>query len=235
MNWNKTDNRYIIGKDFTSGSSGPVKIAVFGAGGFGREVMAMIEELTRTTGRLEIAGFFDDGVTPGILVNGYKTLGGMDAINSYPEDLGLVIAVGSPGVKKKIISKITNDKIFFPTVIAKSAIVSDPTHVTFGKGCIVCDGTIITTNSNIGDFVTLNLGCTVGHDTNISSYSSFMPSVNISGEVNIGESVYVGTGAKIINQLEIGMETTVGAGAVVAKSLPAGCTAVGVPAKPIKF
>ena len=62
-----------------------------------------------------------------------------------------------------------------------------------------------------------------------------MPSVNISGEVDINQSVYVGTGAKIINQLSIGENTIVGAGAVVAKSLPANCTAVGIPAKPIKF
>lgn len=77
--------------------------------------------------------------------------------------------------------------------------------------------------------------CTVGHDTLIENYSSFMPSVNISGEVHIQEGVYIGTGAKIINQLEIGQYTIVGAGAVVSKSLPEHCTAVGIPAKPIKF
>ena len=49
------------------------------------------------------------------------------------------------------------------------------------------------------------------------------------------EKVYVGTGAKIINQLTIGKSTIVGAGAVVSKSLPDYCTAVGIPAKPIKF
>ena len=87
----------------------------------------------------------------------------------------------------------------------------------------------------IEDFVILNLGCTVGHDSIIKKYSAFMPSVNISGEVTIGEGVYVGTGAKIINQLEIGEYTIVGAGAVVSKTLPANCTAVGVPAKVIKF
>jgi serine acetyltransferase len=62
-----------------------------------------------------------------------------------------------------------------------------------------------------------------------------MPTVNISGEVVVNEAVYVGTGAKIINLLEIGENTIVGAGAVVYKSLPANCTAVGIPAKPIKF
>jgi acetyltransferase-like isoleucine patch superfamily enzyme len=49
------------------------------------------------------------------------------------------------------------------------------------------------------------------------------------------DGVYVGTGAKIINQLEIGEYTIVGAGAVVSKTLPAHCTAVGVPAKAIKI
>ncbi|MCY1374212.1 putative acetyltransferase EpsM [compost metagenome] len=90
-------------------------------------------------------------------------------------------------------------------------------------------------NINIGKHVILNLACTVGHDTTIGNYSSFMPSINISGEVVIEDGVYVGTGAKIINQLEIGTNTIVGAGAVVSKTLPPNCTAVGIPAKPIKF
>jgi serine acetyltransferase len=62
-----------------------------------------------------------------------------------------------------------------------------------------------------------------------------MPAVNISGDVYIEEGVYVGTGAKIINLIKIKRQTIVGAGAIVAKSLPANCTAVGIPAKPIKF
>ena len=90
-------------------------------------------------------------------------------------------------------------------------------------------------NTSVYNFVILNLGCTVGHDTIIGDYCSFMPSVNISGEVIIENSVYVGTGAKIINLLTIGNSTIVGAGAVVSKSLPEKCTAVGIPAKPIKF
>ena len=59
--------------------------------------------------------------------------------------------------------------------------------------------------------------------------------MNISGEVKIEEGVYVGTGVKIINRLNIGNWTIVGAGAVVSRNLPACCTAVGIPAKPIKY
>jgi sugar O-acyltransferase (sialic acid O-acetyltransferase NeuD family) len=124
--------------------------------------------------------------------------------------------------------------LVFPTLIHPSVILSDDL-VSIAKGCIICAGTIITCNISIGKFVTINLLCTVGHDTVIEEFSSFMPSVNISGEVRIEKSVYVGTGAKIINQLTIGKYTIVGAGAVVSKSLPENCTAVGIPAKPIKF
>ena len=77
--------------------------------------------------------------------------------------------------------------------------------------------------------------CTVGHDTQIEKYCSLMPSVNVSGEVLIKESVFIGTGSKIVNQIKIGCNSIIGAGAVVTRSIPSNCTAVGVPAKPIKF
>jgi serine acetyltransferase len=62
-----------------------------------------------------------------------------------------------------------------------------------------------------------------------------MPSVNISGEVLIEECVYIGTGAIVLNQKNIGENVIVGAGSLVAKSLPKNCTALGIPARPIKF
>jgi acetyltransferase-like isoleucine patch superfamily enzyme len=69
----------------------------------------------------------------------------------------------------------------------------------------------------------------------IGDYCSFMPSVNISGEVVIEDLVYVGTGAKIINKVNVGKNTIIGAGTVVTKSLPSNCTAVGIPAKVVKM
>jgi sugar O-acyltransferase (sialic acid O-acetyltransferase NeuD family) len=132
------------------------------------------------------------------------------------------------------LSKITKQNLFYPVLIHPSCYIGTD-QVIIGEGSIVCAGTIITVNIDIGKHVILNLACTVGHDTIIEDYCSFMPSVNISGEVKIGNGVYCGTGAKIINQLEIGENSIIGAGAVVSKTLPANCTAVGIPAKPIKF
>lgn len=211
------------------------KIAVFGAGGFGREVLALINDINCLYHQYQVIGFYDDGISKGTDVNGFSVLGGINELNNVKEEISVVLAIGNPVTKKTILNKIINPLVDFPTIIHPSVMIGDREWVSIGRGCIICGGTIITTNIEIKNFVILNLSCTVGHDTVIGDYSAFMPSVNISGEVKIGECVYVGTGAKIINQLRIGEGTIVGAGAVVAKDLPANCTAVGVPAKVIKF
>lgn len=211
------------------------KIAVFGAGGFGREVHFLIEQINRVKPSFEFIGYFDDGIAKGKIINNYPVLGGINELNQYPDDLSLAVAVGDPVIKKKIIEKIENNRITFPTLIHPSAIIGNPEFTKLGKGCIICAGVIITVNINIGDFVILNLSCTVGHDTNIGDYSSFMPTINISGEVNIDKCVYVGTGAKIINQLTIGENAIIGAGAVIIRNVPNYATVVGNPGKIIKI
>ena len=210
-------------------------IAIFGVGGFGREVLALIKDINKVEPTWNIVGFFDDGCEKGVMVNGYPNLGKTEDLNKWEMPLNIAVSIGSPVIKKKILDKITNPLVEYPTLIHPTVWIGDKDFVEIGKGCIICAGNMITTNIKIEDFVILNLECTVAHDTIIKNYAAFMPSVNISGEVVIGEGVYVGTGAKIINQLEIGDYTIVGAGAVVSKTLPSHCTAVGVPAKPIKF
>ncbi len=210
------------------------KIAIVGAGGFGREVKTIIDSINKVKETFTFIGFYDDGIEKNKQINGYPVLGGIADINLLQKEISIVIAIGEPATKKRIIEQITNSKVVFPNIISPKAEISND-FISLGKGNIICSGNILTCNIEIKDFVVLNLMCTVGHDTIIESYSSFMPSVNISGEVLIGEGVYVGTGVKIVNQLEIGEYAIIGAGAVVAKSIPPRCTAVGIPAKPIKY
>lgn len=210
-------------------------IAIFGAGGFGREVLTLIQDINRIEPVWNVIGFFDDGYEIGYEVHGLKILGGIKELNGWKTPLAVTVAIGIPSVKRTILNSIHNDMIEYPTLIHPTVIIGDMDYVKIGKGCIICAYSVITCDVEIGDFVIMNLECTLGHDTVVKDYCAFMPACNISGECLIGESVYCGTGVKIINQISIGAQTVVGAGAVVVKSLPAGCTAVGTPAKPIKF
>jgi sugar O-acyltransferase (sialic acid O-acetyltransferase NeuD family) len=209
-------------------------IVIIGAGGFGREVKTIIDAINKNNVIYSFLGYYDDGLEVGKRINSFPILGKVSDLNAITEKTSVLLGVGNPKTKSKIIASLNNEYLSFPTIIHPSVCISDD-DVTINDGCIICAGSIITCNITIGKFVTLNLMCTIGHDTVIEDYASFMPSVNISGEVHIEQNVYVGTGAKIINQLTIGNATIVGAGAVVSKSLPKNCTAVGIPAKPIKF
>lgn len=210
------------------------KIAIIGCGGFGREVHMLIEHINEKHNIWNFIGYFDEGVVKGTLINSYQVIGNIEDLNNWKEEISIVIAIGNPIAKAIVYNKIVNNKISYPNLIHPNVLIGSFGN-KIGKGCVICAGNIITVNSHIGNFVILNLACTVGHDSIIEDFCSFMPAVNISGEVIIREQVYVGTGVKIINKLEIGERTIVGAGAVVYKSLPADCTAVGTPAKPIKY
>lgn len=55
------------------------------------------------------------------------------------------------------------------------------------------------------------------------------------GEVNIGDDVWIGAGAKILMNVHIGTGAVVGANAVVVSDIPDYGIAVGVPARVIKY
>ena len=206
-------------------------IIIIGAGGFGREVEMLVRQINNFRPQWNFIGYLDDGIPTGSKVGNSEVLGLVESIVNF-NDAYFVIAIANASIKRKILKSIPN--LIKPATLVHPSVICGE-RVQIGGGTIICAGNIITEDIVIGEHVILNLSCTVGHDTLIKDLCSFMPSVNISGEVIIEEGVFVGTGSKIINQTSIGEFSIIGAGAVVSKSIPANCTAVGVPAKPIKF
>lgn len=207
-------------------------IVIIGAGGFGREVAWLIEDINKEKLEWNIVGFVDDNESiRKKKINGYKVVGDIDWLKE--QEFYVVNAISDPIIKKKVMDRLDGSKNNYPILIHPSVIYSD--KVSFGEGSIICAGNIITVNIEIGKHVIVNLDCTIGHDAIIGDYSTILPSVNVSGFVKTDECVSVGTGSAIIQGVSIGKNTVIGAGAVVVKDLPANCTAVGSPAKPIKF
>ncbi len=155
------------------------KLAIFGAGGFGKEVAMLVEQINATTPTWDLIGFFDDGVPNNTEVNGYSCLGGVNALNQTDQNIGIVIAIADPNIKTKIYGKINNPAVYYPSLIHPNVQMGAKEYVTIGEGCIITAGNLITVNIAIGKHVILNLGCTVGHDVLLGDFSSVMPSVNI--------------------------------------------------------
>ena len=210
-------------------------LIIIGASGFGREVAWLVERINQKNPTWNLLGFFDDNdEIQNEVINGYKVLGKTKSVADY-HDTYFVCAVGDSKTRKKIIERIKtiSSDIKFATLIDPSAELSD--LVQIGEGSIICSHTIITVNIKIGSHVIINLDCTIGHDSVLKDYVTLYPSVNVSGATVIGYCSELGTGMQIIQGKTVGDYSIVGAGAVVVKDIPENCTAVGSPAKPIKF
>ena len=211
------------------------KLVVVGAGGLAREVMWYIQDTNKTTKQYDILGFIEsDKSQLDTMVNGFPVLGDDEWLIQYQSELNVVIAIGSGKLRKQIFDRISaNDKLKFPVFISENVKYSDTT--SFGKGCIICPSNILCPNVVLGDFVFINLSCTITHDVVIDKFATVNPGVDIAGNVHIMEFSTIGIGANIIQGKRIGKSTVIGGGAVVIDDIPDNCTAVGVPAKPIKF
>jgi sugar O-acyltransferase (sialic acid O-acetyltransferase NeuD family) len=190
-------------------------IAIFGAGGFGREVRVMVEEI----GKSQFLGFLDD-------------ITDRSSISNLTNANDLLVAVADPHARQAIVSRPEFQSFPFESVIHPSVYLSATNKI--GRGCIICGGVKITTAVSIDDFVIINLNSVIGHDVVIRAFSSIMPSANILGGVTIGEGVFIGAGATILQNVSIGTGAIVGAGAVVTKPVAPFQKVMGVPARPKK-
>ncbi|MEA5095144.1 MAG: acetyltransferase [Sedimentibacter saalensis] len=207
-------------------------IVILGSSGFAKEVLWLIQENNRITNEWNIIGFIDNSHDVRSIA-GYEVIGDDDWLLNYPEQIYVVCGIGNSKLKEKVVKKFVNkENVIFPSIISKGAVISD--SVKMGIGCIICTNSILTVDITLGDFVTVNLDCTVGHDVILENFTTLYPSVNISGNVRIKSKTEIGTGSQVIQGLNIGENSIIGAGTVVIKDIPSYSTAVGNPARVIK-
>lgn len=215
----------------------PTRIAIYGAGGLGREVAGGIHRINRAGHQQwEIVGFFDDNIPVGTQVSHYgKVLGGINELNAFDEPLALAIAVGSPKTRKYIYNLIKNDNITFPNLIAPSFRILDDKTFTIGHGNIIQDNCSVTCDVAIGDFNVLNGSNAMGHDVKVGNFNVLMPGVRLSGEVCVGDCNLLGLDSVVLQRVKIGNKVTLGAGSVMMTKPKDGFTYIGVPAKKFDF
>lgn len=210
-------------------------IAIYGAGGFGREVACLLNRINAVSPQWNFIGFYDDVKEVGSTNEYGKVLGGMDELNTVCQPLAVVIAIGAPKVVEKIVSRIENRNIDFPNIFAPDIIVMDWNNISFGRGNLVCAGCLFSCNVKVGDFNTFNGFVTVGHDTSFGNFNSVMPAVRISGEVCVGSRNFFGVSSVVLQKIKIGDDTVIGANSTILRKTKDGHTYVGNPASIVKY
>jgi sugar O-acyltransferase (sialic acid O-acetyltransferase NeuD family) len=209
-------------------STGPRSLVIIGAGGFGREVLDVVEALGGDAHRF--LGFLDDGVPEQRLLAARSAvlLGTVASLADI--DAEYLIAIADPDVRRRVDTFATDLGRRAPMLVHPSATVGS--LVALGPGTVVCAHASLTTNITIGRHCHINLNATIGHDTVLEDYVTVFPGSNVSGNVHLDTGVTLGTNSSIIQGRRVGANTTVGAGAAVVTDIGPGVTAVGVPARP---
>ena len=210
-------------------------IGVYGASGFGREVMPLVRESLAASDIDSEFVFIDDNAELTEL-NSYPVLTYEDFLAKPASSKAVSVAIANSKIRQVIFAKLENDNVTLLDVKASNVITMD--DIKLGSGSILSPFVTFTSNIRIGVGFQANIYSYVAHDCIIGDFVTFAPSVKCNGNIEIGDHAYIGTGA-IIKQgrpgkpLKIGEGAVVGMGAVVTKNVPAGVTVFGNPAKPL--
>lgn len=210
------------------------EIAIYGFGGFGREIASIINRINDTNSTWKIVGFFDDGVPVGTQNRYGSVLGDLDVLNNWKKPLCIVMAIASPAILKKLVTNIVNPKITFPNIIAPTVLFFDYESINLGQGNIICHNCRLSCDVKIGNFNLLNGAVSLGHDVTMGDFNVMQPEVRVSGETTIGNLNFFGVRSLVLQGLNIGNETRIGTSSVVMRKTKDGMTYFGNPAKILK-
>ncbi|MDM0103690.1 acetyltransferase [Variovorax sp. J22R24] len=209
--------------------------AVYGASGYGREVMPLAREQLHRHGMSSTQLVFVDDRLEARSVNGHPVLSYAEFVQAEAGTRHAVLAIANSAVREKLTLRCAADGVQPWTVTAGNVVAMD--DVVLGEGAVLSPFVTLTSNIRIGRHFHANIYSYVAHDCVIGDFVTFAPGVKCNGNVVIEDHAYIGTGA-VIKQgkpgkpLVIGRGAVVGMGAVVTRDVPPGVTVVGNPAKP---
>ena len=209
-----------------------MKLFIYCAGGFGKEIMDLARRINKNENRWEEICFIDD-LPQGDEFYGTKLFTFPAVLEKFDiTSIEISIANGEPFTRKVLREKIINAGVKLATLIDNTAIVSP--SVKLGEGVTVSAYCFISSSAVLHDNTVLNTDALVGHDVNIAENSVLSSAVNIGGNCSIGENTYIGMGAQIKQGTAIGKEVIIGMGSIVHDNIQDGMIALGNPARPMR-
>jgi UDP-perosamine 4-acetyltransferase len=205
---------------------------IIGAGGHGKVVL----DILQSAAKYRPVGFIDaDPKLAGTKVGGLPVFGAIHLLSRMVTQhriAAAIIAIGDNRARASYSRALDEARLPLINAIHKSAVVSPTARL--GRNVVIAANAVVCTEATLGDFAIINTAATVDHECEIGSAVHICPGAHLAGRVRVDSGGFIGLGANVIQCLRIGAGAIVGAGAVVLTDVPAGSTAVGLPARVIK-
>ncbi|MEG1620187.1 MAG: acetyltransferase [Eubacterium sp.] len=207
-------------------------LAIYGAGGLGREVYQLAMQINGKENRWNRCIFIDDDESNKNVKNMeiYTYVQFFDLFREY--DKKFIIGIGEPQLRKTLFEKAKEDGFDFATLIHPDVFIPESTKIE--EGTIISANTYISCDVTIGNNVLLQPHSIVGHDVKIDNHSIISTFVSLGGACEVGKETYIGMSVPIKENTKIGNNVIIGMGSVVYNDIPNGVTALGNPARPMK-
>lgn len=212
-------------------------IGLYGAGGFGREVMSLLtsnlHSLVNAHAPEEtLLCFIDDDSS--IKESQGKQVLSVDQFLKLPsQNKFFNVTIANPEIRKNKVSNFANSKVKPISLVFNNDL--NLSNSVIDDGAIIMPQAIVSTSVKIGKYSHINFNSYIAHDCSIEEFVTISPSVTCCGHVTIRSGAFIGAGATIRQGTldkprVVGINSKLGAGSNLLTDLPNNKTFAGNPA-----
>lgn len=194
---------------------------------------AIVDARLRGDNKYEFAGFLNDRIDTGSMLEGFPILGTLDeALNFIQQGYLIINAIHRIDGNERRIKRIEGLGIpesGFATFVHPTAYVAP--DVRLGPGCVIMPNACISPQVKFKKCCIVLQGATVGHNTVLGKFCHISAQACVGAHVTLGTGVHIGMNATVLQNTSIGDYSTLGMGSSLTRSIGSKEVWFGVPAK----
>ena len=204
----------------------PIDLIIVGAGGFGREVHMMLDEVFPSDS-YRFKGFLADDTNELADALG-PNIGSPEGYMPEPNDR-FILAIGYMDARMRLTQSLEGRGAIFAEFIHPKAYIAKTARI--GKGPVMFPFSVVSNAAQVGDHVHLNYYASVGHDVQVGRGCLMAPYATINGFSSLADAVYLSTHSTVVVKKNVGEHVKVSANSTVQHDVPPNSFVFGVPGR----